>query len=312
MSEPGFTDAVRQELSGLPLGGDDEQAAELAALVRLAGTVTVHGGGGGVSLELATTSGAVTRRAFALLHARLGERPELLVRRPGGLRPRVTYGVRHRLAGLTHARALGLGGVDDEPAALVPEQGPALLAFARGALLATGSVSAPGRPPHLEITVGDRGLAERLAARLAVAIDARLHATPEPRARVVCKSGQAVGAVLAALGATRAFLAYDEQRLRRQLRGDATRLANADSANLRRSIEAAGGQVAAVERAVERHGWDGIDEELREIALARLANPSASLSELGQLVDPPQGKSTVHRRLRRLERLAEQEDDRTG
>ena len=87
---------VRQELARLPLGSDARPRAELAALFRFAGSLTVTGGGTGGRrrLEVVTGSGAVARRTFALLQRRYGVRPELLVRAPGGVQRRSTYGVR--------------------------------------------------------------------------------------------------------------------------------------------------------------------------------------------------------------------------
>jgi DNA-binding transcriptional regulator WhiA len=64
-----------------------------------------------------------------------------------------------------------------------------------------------------------------------------------------------------------------------------------------------------VEAAIANVGWDALDDDLRGVALARLANPGASLAELGELVDPPVGKSAVHRRLKRLEALAARPSD---
>jgi cell division protein WhiA len=132
-------------------------------------------------------------------------------------------------------------------------------------------------------------------------------ATGGTRPRVVVKSGATIGELLTTMGATGAFLAWDERRLRRQLRSDATRLANADAANLRRTIEAAATQVRTVETVVAQVGWERLEEPLRAVALARLANPEASLSELGELIDPPVAKSVVHRRLKRLEDLADRQ-----
>ena len=86
--------------------------------------------------------------------------------------------------------------------------------------------------------------------------------------------------------------------------GEAVRLANADQANLRRSVTAAVAQVAAVERAVARVGWEGLPADLAEAAAARLAHPDATLAELGALLDPPRAKGAVLARLRRLEALA--------
>jgi cell division protein WhiA len=308
MAAPSFTEAVRQELAGLPLGRDDEVQAELAGLVRLAGTLTVAGEGR-LGLELATPSGAVARRAFLLVQRRYGLRPELLVRAPGGVRRRSTYGVRLGTGSTRVAQDLAIldatGRLQDGPP---PDlTGVRATAYVRGALLATGSISAPGRDPHLEIGCGSPALARSLRGVVDRVIGGGAHASDGERPRVVVKSGARIGELLAVTGATRAFLAWDERRLRRQLRSEATRLANADAANLRRSIEAASAQVRAVEQVLDRHGWDALDDELRDVALARLANPSASLTELGQLLSPPLGKSAVHRRLRRLERLAGQD-----
>jgi cell division protein WhiA len=305
-TEAPFTDAVRQELSRLPLGEDATVRAELAALVRLAGTLTL---GGGVEpdrhrLEVATSSGAVARRAFALLQHRFGVRPELLVRAPGGVRRRSTYGVRISGAGAI-ARDLWVldpaGRPTSEPPAQLAHDGR--VAYLRGAVLAAGSLSAPGRPPHLEIAVRTRGFGEALATLVRETIGGTVTATGDDRPRVVCKSGATIGELLLAVGATEAWTTWEDRRTRRRLRNDANRLANADAANLRRTIEAAAAQVRAVERVVGDLGWEALDEDLRAVALARLANPAASLTELGELVDPPIGKSAVHRRMRRLVEL---------
>jgi cell division protein WhiA len=311
---PSFTEAVRQELSRRPPGDEVEVRAELAAIVRVAGSLTLGSGGDGEPprrvLEVATTSGAVARRTFTLFQVRFGVRPELLVRSPGGVRRHTTYGV--RLAGAEAvARDLGVLDAGGSPAfgGLPPVGEDELVAFGRGALLAAGSVSAPGRPAHLEIAVRSHAAATSLATLLGTIAEGRVSATDEDPPRVICKSGATIGRLLVAVGAAEAAAVWEERRTRRRLRNDANRLANADAANLRRTIDAAAAQVAAVERVVEELGWVALEDDLRAVALARLANPAASLSELGELVDPPIGKSAVHRRLRRLEALAAEAAD---
>jgi cell division protein WhiA len=310
---PRFTDTVRQELARLPLGTNAEVAAELAAIVRLAGSVTLTGTSPRVRLEVTTTSGAVARRTHALLTRLFDVRCELRVRAPGGVRTRSTYAV--RVADGARAVAERLGVLDDHgslrPVEPPPDGAPAT-AWLRGAVLAATSISAPGRPPHLEIVASSRTLADQLARLLAGQTAAHASVAPlsrDPdRWRVTVKSGAVIGELLVRVGATNAFLVWDDRRLRRQLRSDANRLANADAANLRRRIDAATTQLRAVERAIERLGWDALDDDLRAAALARLANPEASLAELGALFDPPQSKTTVRRRLKRIVDLAARAD----
>lgn len=298
----GFTEGVRQELARAPL--DDERAvrAELEVLARSIGALELHGDERDpVTLALTTGSAAVARRAFALAASASGGHPEVAVRAPVGPGGRRTYRVRLAGAGPLVRRLELLDG-DGRPVAARDRPGdrtPAVDAARwRAALLGAASVSAPGRTPHLEVVVRDDALAGLLVAALARLIEgAHAHRDAE-RDRVVVKSGAVIGELLARAGATRAFLDFDERRLRRQLRDDVTRVTNADAANLRRAIDASAVQVRAVERLVDAVGWDGLDDEEREVALARLTNPEATLAELAELVGA--ARTTVHRRLARL------------
>lgn len=309
-----FTDEVKQELAGLPIDDEVEAHHELAALVRFGGALVLGGGDRGLSLDLETVSGATARRTYSLLQRRYAIVPELRVRAPGGVQRRRMYGVRLDQGVDVVARDLGLLDAGGRPAPPEPRLGVGAAACVRGAFLAAGSISSPDRPPHLEVVAHRVDAAEALAATARGLLDAQVgvvasrsdDGTVGERPRVVVKSGETIGGVLAAMGATGAFLRWDERRLRRQLRGDATRLANADAANLRRTVEAASAQVQAVEQVVAELGWDELEEDLRAVAIARLASPDASLAELGQLADPPLSKSAVHRRLRRLEALADE------
>lgn len=303
MNQESFTDQVRQEVARLPLGTRDDLIAELAALLRVAGAVVLRTGHRGFGVEVTTSSGAVARRAHLLLHQGFGIRPDLKMRSASGIDRRPTYvvGMGAGSAGvLDEAGVVGAAGefLDDVPDAIVDASPGAWL---RGAVLAGASFSTPGRAPHLEIGVRSARVADQIAARLGDVIDTRVHVTAGPtRRRVVVKSGRAIGDLLAYLGASQAFLRWDDQRLRHELRGDANRLANADTANLRRSVTSAERQVRQVQLALTRHDLGDFPAEVQEVALARLANPAASLAELGELLDPPVGKSTVSRRLARI------------
>jgi cell division protein WhiA len=302
----GFTEAVRQELASRPVASGEETWAELVGLARCAGRLTVVGGTGDPDernrLTLASTSGAVARRIYALLQQRFELRPELAVRAAGGVRQRATFEV--RLAAATVPVAVDLGLMDRSgrlvsalPVSAGHEHAAATL---RGAVLACASFSAPGREPHLELVPGSGTAARGIADLLAGELDTHVGVVGEEPHRVVVKSGEGIGDLLVLVGATNAFLRWDEHRMRRQLRGEANRLANADAANLRRTVDAASEQIRAVEAAIDRVGWEALDDDLRDVALARLANPGATLQEVGRLVDPPVGKSAVHRRLQRL------------
>ena len=324
--QDGFTSAVRLELASLPIPDDLEARAELAGML-LVGRPDADPDGrrlrllagrrpgdfplallceGGL-LRLDVPSSAVARRGIGLVQRAFGLRPRLTAvsttsRRPHGPAYRVSLPadvVRSREAGKGPRPPDLIGPDDSDDEENVDRETIALL---RGALLVGGSISAPDRPVHLELSGVSPANAALLLAALGQALPAaRPHHDPG-RHRIVLKSGAVVTDLLATLGATRAFLTFDDRRLRRQLRGEANRLANADAANLTRIAHRAGAQVDAIEGAVGEVGWEVFEAELREVALARIANPSASISELAELLGLP--RATLHRRLRRVEEVA--------
>lgn len=300
----GTTDEVRQELAALPLDAS-AVPAELAALLRTAGRLARDSHG--LRLELQTTTGATVRRAHGLLRS-LDATPTLVVREATNVEQR-SYGV---VLGPPAAAAVGrlLGLLDDDgrPRGTAPaDQVAHPAAMVRGAMLGGGSVSAPRRAPHLELRTTREDTADQFAAAVLELVGTRpsVGATRAGH-RAVLKSRVAIADLLGAVGATNAYIAHEEQLVRREVRAEAQRLANADAANVRRAVAAASDQVRLVEHAVDVLGWDQLGQDLRDVALARLANPSASLAELGQLCDPPVGKSAVHRRLGRLRDLVEE------
>lgn len=301
-----FTDAVRDELAHAPLGPECCRRAETSAMIRLGGWLHLTGAGAGWVVTL--TSGAATRRLHAALTQLLGSRPEVEVHQPTALRAG-SYRLSLARPVLPALAWLGVMSSDGQPVDAVPAQLVTTAhdsgAYLRGCLMVAASLSDPRSSPHLELRASGQGTAAGLR-RLLVRCGGR-GARAAQRSdgwRVHCKSGEAIGAVLARAGAHGAFLAWDAQRLRRELRGDANRAANADRANLGRAVAASTRQMAMIEAVAAALGWDSLPDHLRETALARLANPQASLAELGALHHPALAKTTVHRRLVRLAEMA--------
>lgn len=274
----------------------------MALLARVGGTWRRRGTDRGAVTEVAitSTSGAVVRRTVALAEAIGLPRPEVAMRVAGGLRRRTQWA-----ATLPAASLAGLGVVTASGgpvAGLPPVPADGLGAALRGALLAGGSVSSPRREAHLEIRLPSTPAMLDLADLLRSG--GRTVLADEDRDRVVAKSRDDLVWILEQAGAPQAAAVHRRRHHDRDLRNRATRLANADAANVARAVDAAQDQVRALQELVDAVGWDVLPEDLRAVGLARLVNRSASLAELGRLVDPPLAKSTVHRRLTRLRELA--------
>jgi cell division protein WhiA len=307
MTPMALTPLVKDELSRLTIIKPCDRKAEVSAMLRFAGGLHIVGGRIVVEAELDTAAAARRlRRDIAEIY---GQSSDLVVLSSGGLRRTTRYVVRVVKDGEALARQTGLIDGRGRPVRGLPPQvvsGAVCDAEAawRGAFLAHGSLTEPGRSSALEITCPGPEAALALvgaARRLGIPAKAR-----EVRGvdRVVIRDGDAISAMLTRLGAHDAVLAWEERRMRREVRATANRLANFDDANLRRSARAAVAAGARVERALEILGED-VPDHLRDAGELRLKHKQASLEELGQLADPVMTKDAVAGRIRRLLAMAD-------
>jgi len=302
-----MTASVKDELSRVDVPKPCCRRAEMAALLRFAGGLHIVSGRVVVEAELDT--GSVARRLRREVAEVYGYSSEIHVLASGGLRKGSHYIVRVVKDGEALARQTGLLDGRGRPVRGLP---PAVVSGStcdaeaawRGAFLAHGSLTEPGRSSSLEVTCPGPEAALALvgaARRLGISAKAR-----EVRGvdRVVVRDGDAISALLTRLGAHDCVLAWEERRMRREVRATANRLANFDDANLRRSARAAVAAGARVKRAMEILD-DQIPDHLAAAGKLRLEHSEASLEELGQLADPPLTKDAVAGRIRRLLAMAD-------
>jgi DNA-binding protein WhiA len=302
-----MTAAVKDELAHLVVTRPCCRKAEVSSMLRFAGGL--HIVGGRIVVEAEVDTGATARRLRKDIAEVYGHGSDVAVVAAGGLRKGSRYLVRVVKDGEALARQTGLLDGHGRPVRGLPPQvvsGAICDAEAawRGAFLAHGSLTEPGRSSALEITCPGPEAALALvgaARRLQVGAKAR-----EVRGvdRVVIRDGDAIGALLTRLGAHDSVLAWEERRMRREVRATANRLANFDDANMRRSARAAVAAGARVQRALEILG-DDIPDHLRAAGELRLGHKQASLEELGALAEPPMTKDAVAGRIRRLLAMAD-------
>jgi DNA-binding protein WhiA len=303
-----FSEDVRAELAGIAPERECDRLAELSALFHFAGRLHLLGRGE-VSLHLDLSSPAAARRAFALLRS-FGVRSEIRTyqRHAFGRETRYQLHVEGGPAALEVLQQAGV--VDsrtrplDRPPKRVVSRSCCRSAYVRGALLASGSVSPPPSP-HLEVRSETREGAVAVAAAAASEGGELRVAERGDHALAYAKGIDHIAGVLAAAGASGAALALQERAVMGFTRARANRLANADHANLVRASRAAHRQLEAIRR-LERAGALGdLPERLREIAELRLRHPSLSLRELAARCRPAATKAAAHRRLARVERIAD-------
>lgn len=309
-----MTAEVKDELSRLAVNSVSARRAEVAALLRFAGGL--HIVSGRVVVEAEVDLGGTARRLRKDIHDLYGYNAVVHVLPASGIRKSTRYLVRIAKDGEALARQTGLLDMRGRPVRGLPAQvvggsvGDAEAAW-RGAFLAHGSLTEPGRSSALEVSCPGPEAALALvgaARRLGVSAKAR-----EVRGtdRVVVRDGDAIGTLLTRMGAQDTRLTWEERRMRREVRATANRLANFDDANLRRSARAAVAASARVERALEILA-DTVPEHLAAAGRLRVEHRQASLEELGRLADPPMTKDAVAGRIRRLLSMADRKAKQDG
>src|SRR5712691_9525180 len=302
-----LTSLVKDELSRVSVLKPCCRKAEVSTLLRFAGGL--HLSNGHIMVEAELDTGATARRLRKDIIDVFGQSSELIVRAPSGLRKGNRYVVRVHKEGDSLARQTGLVDGRGRPVRGLPRQVVAgsvcdCEAAWRGAFLAHGSLTEPGRSMSLELTCPGPEVALAMvgaARRLKIGAKAR-----DVRGidRVVIRDGDAISAMLTRLGAHDSVLAWEERRIRRAVRGTANRLANFDDANLRRSARAAVAAGARVGGCVGIRG-DEAPEHLIIAGELRIKHRQASLEELVRAAEPPLTKDAIAGRIRRLLALAD-------
>jgi len=309
-----MTAQVKAELANTTITKSCCRKAEVSSILRFAGGLHIVSGRIVVEAELDT--GAAARRLRKDIAEIYGHDSEVLVMQNAGIRKDTHYVVRVSKDGEALARQTGLIDGSGRPIRGLPPQvvsGSSCDAVAawRGTFLAHGSLTEPGRSSALEVSCPGPEAALALvgaARRLGISAKAR-----EVRGvdRVVIRDGEAIGALLTRLGAHESLLAWEERRMRREVRATANRLANFDDANLRRSARAAVAAGARAQRALEILGEE-VPDHLKMAGTLRVEHRQASLEELGQLHDPALTKDAIAGRIRRLLAMADKRAEELG
>lgn len=174
-------------------------------------------------------------------------------------------------------------------------------AFLRGAFLAGGSVTDPGKGYHMEITTTHQSVARETDALLREV----LGFTPKTASRggsvvLYLKQSELISDLLTYLNAPLAAMGIMEARLEKELNNKVNRRCNCDDANISKVVEAAQEQLAAIRILRQRGLVEKLPKKLQEALIAREENPSASLGELAAMMEPPITKPAMNNRMKKI------------
>ena len=179
-------------------------------------------------------------------------------------------------------------------------------AFLRGAFLCAGSVNDPHGAYHLEIVCKNEEEAGELL-HLMQGFVPDTKAIPR-KGRYICyiKEAEGITDLLNVMGAMVSQMEFVNTMILKDVRNDLNRKVNCETANLNKTVSAAVKQIKDIELIRDVKGLAFLKDSLREVAELRLENPDMSLKGLGELLEPPLGRSGVNHRLKAIEAIAEE------
>ena len=181
------------------------------------------------------------------------------------------------------------------------------VSFLRGAFLAGGSVTDPGKGYHLELATTHQAVARETELIVREVMDFTPKAAARGGAQVLyLKQSEQISDFLTRLGAPVAAMGIMEARLEKELNNKVNRRCNCDDANTSKVVEAAQEQLGVIRTLRERGILEGLPEKLKQAAYAREQNPSASLSELAAMMEPPITKPAMNNRMKKLAACAKE------
>ena len=179
-------------------------------------------------------------------------------------------------------------------------------AIIRGTFLGAGSINNPEKTYHLEINLSNKVNLDYLFNILENINIKCKRLEQDNKYSIYLKDGEEISLLIALLGANKSVLKFEDIRVQREMRGKVNRIVNCQTANLNKTINASVEQIDAIRKLQEKHQFNKLDKNLKEIALLRLEFPDISLIELGKKLENPIGKSGVNYRLKKIIQIAKE------
>jgi hypothetical protein len=308
-----FSGDVKEELARQLSTSRHCQLAELAAIFGMNGKITTNDSHQTV-LRISTENVALARKCYTLMKEAFQIQTELDIRSNHVLGKNHSYVIMVEEQADVERILQAFKLIDDKgqpilDVAIVNRQlilhDCCKRAFLRGCFLASGSMSDPEKFYHFEIVCDTMKEAMQLCDIMgSFGMDAKI-VERKHHFVVYLKEGTQIVDMLNVMEAHISLMQMENVRILKDMRNSVNRQVNCETANLNKTVNAAVRQVEDIRFVQEQKGLESLPKPLQEVAQIRLENPEASLKELGEMLDPPIGKSGVNHRLRKISEIAE-------
>ncbi len=299
-----FSSNVKEELSRNETGARHCKIAELAGFIRFCGDVIREEDKFQIQIHTETVS--VAKRFYTLVKDLFKIQARIQVSRNDFLKRSRNYtvSVDNHHDSVLILKAVKL--MEADKTGMVLQNTCCKRAYIRGAFQAAGSMSDPEKNYHLEIVSSDEETAEQLKEVLNFfELDAKIVLRKKYYV-VYMKEGSKIVDALNIMEAHIALMELENVRILKEMRNTVNRRVNCETANINKTVSAAVKQAQDIRYIIQHKGIHHLNKGLQDVAYLRLENPEATLKELGDMLDPPVGKSGVNHRLKKISKMAEE------
>lgn len=302
-----FSSDVKEELCRQISSARHCQIAEIAAIISMCGNVMILEDDR-YSLKIQTENAAMARKCFTLLKKGFNINTEVTIKQIFYILAddhEDTMKILKATKLIDNNMQIGETLLPKDH--LLIQKSCCKRAYIRGAFLAAGSISDPRKSYHFEIACSSEEKAEQLKGIINAFEYMEAKIVKRKRYYVVyIKEGDQIVQILNIMEAHTALMELENVRILKEMRNSVNRKVNCETANINKTVNASVKQIEDIEYLRSAMGLENLSEGLEDIARLRLAQPDATLKELGMMLTPTVGKSGVNHRLRKLSTLAEE------
>lgn len=286
-----FSSSVKEELSRHIGSARHCRIAEIAAIINTNGSIEYNQTNSKYGIKVHTENPVVARKYFTLLKKTFNINVEVVMRRSHHLKKKRVYDVyilkEDEVKKVLQACHLLDGDrVRYRIDPLLVGTTCCKRAYIRGAFLASGSMSEPEKTYHLEIVDAHEAHSGQLM-ELVNHFDMDAKIIQRKKYHVIyLKEGKQIVEFLNVVEAHLALMELENLRILKEMRNNVNRIVNCETANLKKTVNAAVRQVNDITYIEETVGLEKLPELLEELARIRLEHSEASLKELGQMLSP--------------------------
>lgn len=308
-----FSSTTKNELARIPITDNCCKLAELAAFIRMSGTIQLSGPNN-ISIKFTTENAAVARRLFTLLKEKYESDIDVMVRRNKQLKKNNSYSLVIKDMEVSKkllvdvgfiGESLNIFNIDYKVNKEFLKKRCCKRSYIRASFLGAGSITNPEKTYHLEFVTNNQEHSEDLSEIInSFGLNSKIVIRKDNYV-VYLKEGEQIVDILNIMGAHQALLKFEDIRVLKDVRNNINRLVNCETANLSKTIDASIRQIDHIKKIQKNMGLEKLPKKLREVAEIRIDNPDASLKEIGLMLEPPVGKSGVNHRFKKIEEIAE-------